>query len=74
MEGTLSDIIDPRINVDPNLMTKLVELGLLCVQGEAADRPTMEEVVNMLRGTLPLTLHVSEMRERMKIEGLRFYF
>ncbi|KAJ0531164.1 putative protein kinase RLK-Pelle-DLSV family [Helianthus annuus] len=55
LEGTLSDIIDPRIDVDPVSMTKCAEIGLLCVQRLAADRPTMEEVIGMLLGTSPLT-------------------
>ncbi|XP_021986804.1 LRR receptor kinase BAK1-like [Helianthus annuus] len=67
LEGTLSDIIDPRIDVDSILVTKLIEIGLLCVQRDDAVRPTMEEVVDMLLGTSSLTLPVSEMRARMMI-------
>ncbi|KAL8223568.1 hypothetical protein R6Q57_019043 [Mikania cordata] len=48
LEGTLSNIIDPRIDVDLSSLTSFVEIGLLCVQEDAADRPTMEEVVSML--------------------------
>ncbi|KAJ0698040.1 putative non-specific serine/threonine protein kinase [Helianthus annuus] len=74
LEGTLSDIIDPRIDADSVSMTKFVEIGLLCVQGLAADRPTMEEVIGMLLGTSSLTFHVSEMRERMMFNGVTPYF
>ncbi|KAM0017635.1 putative protein kinase RLK-Pelle-DLSV family [Helianthus debilis subsp. tardiflorus] len=68
VEGTLSNIIDPRINVDLILMTKFMEVGLLCVQRNAAVRPTMEEVVDMLVGTASLTLRVSEMRARRSLQ------
>ncbi|KAJ0744906.1 putative protein kinase RLK-Pelle-CrRLK1L-1 family [Helianthus annuus] len=68
VEGTLSNIIDPRINVDLILMTKFMEVGLLCVQRNAAVRPTMEEVVDMLVGTASLTLRVSEMRARRNLQ------
>ncbi|KAD2393977.1 hypothetical protein E3N88_40954 [Mikania micrantha] len=47
-EGTLSNIIDPRIDVDSSSLTKFFEIGWLCVQEDAAARPTMEEVVSML--------------------------
>ncbi|KAJ0881097.1 putative protein kinase RLK-Pelle-DLSV family [Helianthus annuus] len=73
LEGTLSDIIDPQIDADSVSMTKFVEIGLLCVQGLAADRPTMEEVIGMLLGTSSLTFHVSEMRERMMFNGVTTY-
>ncbi|KAF5755505.1 hypothetical protein HanXRQr2_Chr17g0803551 [Helianthus annuus] len=46
-------------------MTKLIELGLLCVQRDVAVRPTMEEVVDMLLGSSSLTPHVLEMLKRM---------
>ncbi|KAK1416977.1 hypothetical protein QVD17_26097 [Tagetes erecta] len=65
LEGTLSNIIDRRIDVDPILMTKFIEIGLLCVQEKAADRPTMKEVVGMLLDTSSRTLLVSEMRARV---------
>ncbi|XP_076883953.1 putative cysteine-rich receptor-like protein kinase 20 [Bidens hawaiensis] len=71
LEGTLSDISDPRIDTDSTLMTKLIEIGLLCVQRDNVVRPTMEEVVDMLLGTSSLTLPVSEMRTRMNGEILR---
>ncbi|KAI3803269.1 hypothetical protein L1987_31419 [Smallanthus sonchifolius] len=65
LEGTLSNIIDPRIDVIPMLMTKFIEIGLLCVQERAAFRPTMRDVFGMLVGTSSLILPVSEMRARM---------
>ncbi|KAI3803268.1 hypothetical protein L1987_31418 [Smallanthus sonchifolius] len=74
LEGTLSDIIDPRIDVDSILMTKFVEIGLLCVQEDASVRPKMEEVVDMLLGTSSLTLPVLEMRSRMNEESLPLHY
>ncbi|PWA40981.1 serine-threonine/tyrosine-protein kinase catalytic domain-containing protein [Artemisia annua] len=47
MEGTYSNIIDPRMDVDSCLMKRLVDIGLFCTHS-ADDRPTMEEVVDML--------------------------
>ncbi|PWA70328.1 serine-threonine/tyrosine-protein kinase catalytic domain-containing protein [Artemisia annua] len=48
LKGTPSNIIDPRINVDSCSMTRFIEIGLLCIQEDAADRPTMEQVVDIL--------------------------
>ncbi|KAJ0488409.1 putative protein kinase RLK-Pelle-CrRLK1L-1 family [Helianthus annuus] len=62
LEGTLSNTIDPRMDVDSNSITRFLEIGLLCVQQDSADRPTMEEVVAMLLGSSSLTLPVSKMR------------
>ncbi|KAD2394065.1 hypothetical protein E3N88_41042 [Mikania micrantha] len=62
LEETLLDIIDPRIDVDSSSMTSFVEIGLLCVQKNAAHRPTMEEVVSMLvdRSSLALPFHFDQ--------------
>ncbi|KAJ0724630.1 putative protein kinase RLK-Pelle-DLSV family [Helianthus annuus] len=67
-EGTVSNIIDPRIDVDSSFMTSFLEIGLLCVQKDANDRPTMEEVVSMLLDSSSLTLPVAKMRERITRE------
>ncbi|GJR01534.1 kinase RLK-Pelle-CrRLK1L-1 family protein [Tanacetum coccineum] len=48
LKGTPSNIIDPRINVNSSSMTRFIEIGLLCIQEDAAYRPTMEQVVDML--------------------------
>ncbi|KAD6794766.1 hypothetical protein E3N88_05662 [Mikania micrantha] len=68
LEGRSSGIIDPRVDVNSMLMRKLVEIGLLCVEENAEVRPTMEEVVGMLLGTISQTLPVSKMRARMNGE------
>ena len=61
MEGTYSNIVDPRIsiNVDPTFMKRLIQIGLLCIQ-YGKDRPTMEEVVGMLLGTSSIDLPILE--------------
>ncbi|CAH1426267.1 unnamed protein product [Lactuca virosa] len=43
LDETSSDIIDPRIDVDSSSITRVIHIGLLCVQADPADRPTMEE-------------------------------
>ncbi|XP_071903528.1 cysteine-rich receptor-like protein kinase 15 isoform X2 [Coffea arabica] len=50
IEGSLSDITDSSLNeaVPKPEALKCVQVGLLCVQEKAADRPTMSEVVSML--------------------------
>ncbi|KAM0017638.1 putative protein kinase RLK-Pelle-DLSV family [Helianthus debilis subsp. tardiflorus] len=67
LEGTLSNIVDPRIEVDSTLITKFIEIGLLCVEKAPAVRPTMEEVVDMLLGTSTSTIRVSDMQARMNL-------
>ncbi|KAL8242797.1 hypothetical protein R6Q59_013099 [Mikania micrantha] len=62
-EGTLSNIIDPRIDVDSSSITSFVEIGWLCVQEDASDRPTTEEVVSMLLDRSSHALPVEKMRE-----------
>ncbi|KAI3524087.1 hypothetical protein L1887_02734 [Cichorium endivia] len=57
--GTFSNIIsDPRIDADSSSISRFINIGLLCVQANADDRPTMDEVVGMLldrwSNTLPL--------------------
>ncbi|KAD2393980.1 hypothetical protein E3N88_40957 [Mikania micrantha] len=79
---TLSNIIDPMIDVDLNSLTSFVEIGLLCVQEDAADRPTMEEVVSMLLDRLSLALPVAKMRQMItttrecgsSVNSLELYF
>ncbi|MFS7923964.1 hypothetical protein Hanom_Chr03g00267031 [Helianthus anomalus] len=67
LEGTLSNIVDPRIEVDSTLIAKFIEIGLLSVEKAPAVRPTMEEVVDMLLGTFTSTIRMSDMRARMNL-------
>lgn len=57
MEGTCSNITNPTIDAGSSLISRFINIGLLCVQANAADRPTMDEVVGMFGApfnTLPL--------------------
>ncbi|GJR26764.1 kinase-like domain-containing protein [Tanacetum coccineum] len=60
VEGTYSNIVDPRIkiNADLTFMKRVIHIGLLCIQDDAKERPTMEEVLGMLLGTLFIDLPV----------------
>lgn len=57
-EGTASNIIDSRMRSGSTIaIIKIIHIGLLCVQENAADRPTMATVVAMLNNssnTLPV--------------------
>ncbi|KAI3525864.1 hypothetical protein L1887_04993 [Cichorium endivia] len=57
VEGTSSNIIDPRIHAHSSSATRVIHIGLLCTENNTADRPTMEEVVGMLTNS-SLTLHL----------------
>lgn len=57
-DGTASNIVDPMINNgSTNEIMRCIHIGLLCVQENLADRPTMASVVLMLHSysiTLPV--------------------
>ncbi|RYR37359.1 hypothetical protein Ahy_A09g042262 [Arachis hypogaea] len=57
-EGTASNIVDPTItDGSRNEIMRCIHIGLLCVQENVADRPTMASVIIMLNShsvTLPL--------------------
>ncbi|CAO2823721.1 unnamed protein product [Amaranthus hypochondriacus] len=59
-EGTVLSIIDPKIQSISSIeteITRYIHIGLLCVQKNAADRPTMSSLIIMLSSqNLPLTL------------------
>ncbi|KAF5192168.1 Cysteine-rich receptor-like protein kinase [Thalictrum thalictroides] len=60
-EGTHSKFIDPTLLDGSSSMSddilKCIHIGLLCVQEQVADRPTMDSVVNMFNN-LTLTLQI----------------
>ncbi|KAB5534157.1 hypothetical protein DKX38_017243 [Salix brachista] len=57
-EGTAHDIIDPVLSSGSAIeMKRCIHIGLLCVQENAADRPTMASVVLMLSNS-SLTLQI----------------
>ncbi|XP_031130435.1 G-type lectin S-receptor-like serine/threonine-protein kinase B120 [Ipomoea triloba] len=51
IEGKVSDLIDPTMDKMISVIeaTRYIQVGLLCVQDSATDRPTMTNVVCMLR-------------------------
>ncbi|XP_028792103.1 putative receptor-like protein kinase At4g00960 [Neltuma alba] len=65
-KGTLSSIIDPRLieegGSSRNEILRGIQIGLLCVQEKASDRPTMDTIVAMLSAysfSLPIPLQPS---------------
>ncbi|XP_073266469.1 cysteine-rich receptor-like protein kinase 34 [Populus alba] len=57
-EGTALDLIDPILRNDSAAaMMRCIHIGLLCVQDNVADRPTMAAVVLMLSNS-SFTLHI----------------
>ncbi|KAJ9566206.1 hypothetical protein OSB04_002172 [Centaurea solstitialis] len=59
-DGTISSIIDPTLRDGSNSLRDIIRcihIGMLCVQEDVSDRPTMASVVLML-GSLSLTLAV----------------
>jgi hypothetical protein len=48
-EGTITNIIDPSlINGSQNEIMRCIHIGLLCVQENAVDRPTMANIALMV--------------------------
>ncbi|CAH1426311.1 unnamed protein product [Lactuca virosa] len=46
------------MDVDSSIITRYIQIGLLCVQVDAAERPTMDEVIVMLLRGSSLTLQI----------------
>jgi hypothetical protein len=55
-EGRALDIVDPALNQSyPSaIVLRCIQIGLLCVQKNAMNRPTMSEVAFMLCNETPL--------------------
>ncbi|KAM0006723.1 putative protein kinase RLK-Pelle-DLSV family [Helianthus debilis subsp. tardiflorus] len=58
VEGTYSNIIDTRLSVDSRSIARFIHMGLWCIQAEATDRPTMEEVVGIFLGSSSIYLPI----------------
>ncbi|XP_039168230.1 putative receptor-like protein kinase At4g00960 [Eucalyptus grandis] len=60
-EGTITNIIDPSVTAGSSTeIARCIHIGLLCVQENVADRPTMASVLLMLNShsvTLQVPLH-----------------
>lgn len=62
VNGTALDIVDPRLGDQwpKHEALECIQIGLLCTQEAAADRPSMSEIVLMLNSrtvTSPVPLH-----------------
>ncbi|KAK6136960.1 hypothetical protein DH2020_029297 [Rehmannia glutinosa] len=51
-KGRIKDVVDPKLrgNFDENQLIQTINVAALCVQNEADKRPTMKEVVALLKG------------------------
>lgn len=51
-DGRGLELMDPKLNesCSPSEVLKCIHIGLLCVQEDPSDRPTMSTVVHMLSG------------------------
>ena len=56
-EGRALDIVDSTLpqSYSPALVLRCIQVGLLCVQENAANRPSLSEVVLMLGNETPLS-------------------
>jgi hypothetical protein len=57
MDGKAMDVVDPSLGKEypTHEVLRCIQIGLLCVQEQATDRPTMLEIVFMLgnEATIP---------------------
>ncbi|XP_019183838.1 PREDICTED: G-type lectin S-receptor-like serine/threonine-protein kinase At1g67520 [Ipomoea nil] len=72
IEGRISDLIDPTMDkmVSTNEAPRCIQVGLLCVQESATDRPNMSDVVSML-GTESVVLPTPKQPGFSTIIGLK---
>ncbi|RID72787.1 hypothetical protein BRARA_C04665 [Brassica rapa] len=58
---SLLELVDPAVgeNYDKHEVTRCIHIGLLCVQENPADRPTMSTIFQMLTNT-SITMHVPQ--------------
>ncbi|KAK3119207.1 hypothetical protein QOZ80_9BG0715840 [Eleusine coracana subsp. coracana] len=54
LDGNIGSLVDPRLNGNVNLeeVDRLLKIACWCIQDNEFDRPTMNEVVQFLEGTL----------------------
>lgn len=75
-EKTLDNIVDPKLknNYVKEEMESLIQIALLCTQGEPEHRPKMSEVVRMIQGSGPAERWVEqELDLEMALHGT-FHF
>ncbi|CAK9163353.1 unnamed protein product [Ilex paraguariensis] len=69
VKGKFRDLADPKLrgNFDENQLKQGINVAALCVQSEVEKRPTMKEVVNLLKGYEP-----TGKTTQMKIESIKY--
>ena len=72
-EGTPLGLVDPalRDSYSENEVLRCIHLGLLCVQEDPEDRPTMASIVTMLN-SYSVTLPAPRQKTDMATKGLEF--
>ncbi|XAR51204.1 Non-specific protein-tyrosine kinase [Bertholletia excelsa] len=69
VKGRFRDLADPKLrgNFDENQLKQAVNVATLCVQSEADKRPTMREVVRLLKGYDP-----NGKAKHMRMESIKY--
>ncbi|XP_052195286.1 putative wall-associated receptor kinase-like 11 [Diospyros lotus] len=69
-KGTINKIIDPRLldEIAPECLTKYVEIARKCLEEQARERPTMEDVLADLRTVLQLQRRPRNRRVRTVLQ------
>ncbi|KAL9146168.1 hypothetical protein ABFS82_13G092200 [Erythranthe guttata] len=75
-KGSLMEIVDPRLGSNFNRYEaeKMIRIALLCASPSPALRPTMSEVVSMLRGRITIqefNMYPAISDNEMKLQALR---
>ena len=69
VKGKFKDLVDPRLrgNFDENQLKTAINVAALCVQSAPEKRPTMKQVVGLLKGYDP-----KGMTREMRVESIRY--
>lgn len=62
--GRFKDLVDPKLrgNFEEKQVVQAVNVAALCVQSEPEKRPTMKEVVALLKGQEPVTARIKSVK------------
>ncbi|KAF5929964.1 hypothetical protein HYC85_000017 [Camellia sinensis] len=69
LKGRFKELVDPKLrgNFDENQLKQGIHVAALCMQSEAEKRPTMKEVVGLLKGYDP-----KSEEKQLRIESIRY--
>ncbi|XP_068652654.1 PTI1-like tyrosine-protein kinase At3g15890 [Aristolochia californica] len=69
LKERFKDLVDPRLrgNFDETQLRDVINIAALCVQSEAENRPTMKEVVNLLKG-----YETGDQMKQMRIQSIKY--